>query len=78
MQHLLDAIVVGCCTRCDVQRLETLSARTDGYEDLKAYLATVMEEGGKFFRETGLPWTPGFRAEVRRFLSNIADKDRAR
>lgn len=73
--HLLDAIVVGCCTRSDVHRLQTLSARVGGYEDLKAHLAAVREEGDSLFRETGLPWSPGFRAEVKRFLADAADTE---
>ena len=67
--HLLDALVVGCCTRSDVQRLETLAARVEGYGDLRDFLQTIKDEGISIFRETGLPWRDGFRSIVKDFLA---------
>lgn len=67
--HLLDAIVAGCVTRSDVQRLQTLAARDTGGRRPEDILAEV-RRNEQLFREVGICWRDGFRGTVMDFLRN--------
>ncbi len=67
--HILDALIVGCCTRSDIQRIQTLAARVDGYGDLLDHLKDAKDRGDRIFRETGMPWQEDFRSVVKNFLA---------
>lgn len=67
--HLLDAVVAGCTTRRDVQRIHTIAGRFDRAPD-QGELEQVIEAYLDEFRGAGLPWRPAFRAAVKALLTN--------
>jgi len=67
--HLLDAIVAGCVTRSDVQRLHTMTARRIAEEDRATILADI-RKGMAGQPTAGFCWDPQtFPARVKAFLT---------
>ena len=67
--HLLDAIVAGCTTRADVQRVSTIAARfnrTPTSEELERTVEDYLAE----FQGAGLPWSSEFRGATKALLTN--------
>ena len=67
--HLLDAVVAGCTTRRDVQRIATVAARFDR-APTPAEVNAIVAESLAGFHGVGLPWRPEFRAAVKALLTN--------
>lgn len=78
--HLLDAIVAGCTTVGDVQRLQTLSGLSDEGLSARSRLEKLRREN-QAFKGKGICWDSNFRNMVREFLTgniagNGAEKER--
>lgn len=72
--HLLDAVVAACTTRSDVQRLQTLAARsTDGESACEILDQIRCDES--HFRSAGMCWQEGFREKVKAFLEGCRPED---
>jgi CRISPR-associated endonuclease Csn1 len=68
--HLLDAIVIACATRRDIQRLQTLAARVETPQGLAQSIQRMVEKNTQL-ANGGLPWRPGFHRLVYDFLSDV-------
>ncbi|GEO80950.1 type II CRISPR RNA-guided endonuclease Cas9 [Pararhodospirillum oryzae] len=75
--HLLDAIVAGCVTRSDVQRLQTLSARGVAGEDAATVLAGIRRGVGDA-APAGFCWRPDFSPRVKAFLTTLTPEQPTR
>ncbi len=65
--HLLDAVVAACVTRADVQRLQTLAARSTEKLSAAELLAKVRRADPNF-KNVGFCWQDDFRSNVTDFL----------
>ncbi len=68
--HLLDAIVAGCASRSDVQRIATLTGRGETRDSAIDALQAV-RAADRARRGAGICWDPSFAGTVKDFLTTM-------